>query len=202
MRVPRALSRAGGRPIRHLRRWTVPAPGRPNAWGGGPRRMRVLPCEAIGRDCERVAILGAIALSLVTAAVIAFASEMGGSAPRRSSAGLLAGASTPVPGSHAGNRPCDPGTRDRRARRWREAGRRVTSFGSDASPTTTPFVPPSLFEQSLERGGNAEREHISAGCLCECAQYQLVQQFEFLACVRFSDPEERAGDHRASASGY
>ncbi len=98
MRVPRALSRAGGRPIRHLRRWTVPALGRPNAWGW---RSPPDASTSVRSDRSRLrtgAILGAIALSLVTAAVIAFASEMGGSAPRRSSAGLLAGASTPVPG--------------------------------------------------------------------------------------------------------
>ena len=47
---------------------------------------------------RRGAILVTIALSLAAAAMIATASETGGSAPKRSSAGLLAGASTPVPG--------------------------------------------------------------------------------------------------------
>jgi hypothetical protein len=44
-----------------------------------------------------------------------------------------------------------------------------------------------------ETVANAEREHVSAGCLGERAEYELVSQFEFLVCVQFSNPADRSG---------
>jgi hypothetical protein len=144
-----------------------------------------------------IAILGAIALSLAAAATIAIASETGRSSPEGSPAGLLKGASRPTQG------PLTMAT-DRIVLALGIVGHEVRASASERdresrrsdSPPPPPLpgaYPISLVEQSFGNGGYAEREHVSAGCRGERAEYELVSQFEFLACVQFSNPADRSG---------
>ena len=97
MRAGRPRSRAEGGAIRRLRRGTMRGHGRPSAWGGGPRLVRLLLREAIGRDCDGLRFSGRLRFRS-RAAAIAIASETGRSSPKRSPARALEGASRPTQG--------------------------------------------------------------------------------------------------------
>ena len=58
MRAGRPRSRAEGGAIRRLRRGTMRGHGRPSAWGGGLRQVRLPPRQAIGHTCKGLRFSG------------------------------------------------------------------------------------------------------------------------------------------------